>query len=99
MALQSTGNQTEESRLPLGQSEQTEELSSTGWTRAAIDSGVDPKEYEQASPAEDSVRLYLSEMGAVPLLSKADAVFRGRGVQSPFGGLLSEGPLSTLSPR
>ncbi len=70
MALQSTGNEAEESHLPLGQSEQTEELSSTGWTRAAIDSGVDPKEYEQASPAEDSVRLYLSEMGAVPLLSK-----------------------------
>ena len=35
---------------------------------------VDPTEYEEASPAEDSVRLYLSEMGAVPLLNKKGEV-------------------------
>lgn len=78
MALQTTGNRTEDTRLPLGQSEQTEELSSGGWTRAATDSGVDPKEYEQASPAEDSVRLYLSEMGAVPLLTKEGEIVLAR---------------------
>jgi RNA polymerase primary sigma factor len=31
---------------------------------------VESTEYEEASPPEDSVRLYLSEMGAVPLLTK-----------------------------
>ena len=31
---------------------------------------VEAAEYEEASPPEDSVRLYLSEMGAVPLLTK-----------------------------
>jgi RNA polymerase primary sigma factor len=31
-------------------------------------------EYEQASPAEDNVRQYLSEMGAVPLLNKAGEI-------------------------
>ncbi len=31
---------------------------------------VESSEYEEASPPEDSVRLYLSEMGAVPLLTK-----------------------------
>jgi RNA polymerase primary sigma factor len=78
MALQTSGNHTEDTRFPLGQSEHTEELSAGGWTRAAIDSGVDPKEYEQASPAEDSVRLYLSEMGAVPLLTKEGEIVLAR---------------------
>ncbi len=35
---------------------------------------ADAREREQASPAEDSVRLYLSEMGQVPLLNKAGEV-------------------------
>ena len=35
---------------------------------------ADSREREQASPAEDSVRLYLSEMGQVPLLNKAGEV-------------------------
>lgn len=34
----------------------------------------DSQEHEEASPAEDSVRLYLSEMGQVPLLNKAGEV-------------------------
>ena len=35
---------------------------------------ADAQEYEEASPAEDSVRLYLSEMGQVPLLDKKGEV-------------------------
>lgn len=35
---------------------------------------ADAQEYEEASPAEDSVRLYLSEMGQVPLLDKQGEV-------------------------
>jgi RNA polymerase primary sigma factor len=35
---------------------------------------VESAEYEEASPPEDSVRLYLSEMGAVPLLTKQGEV-------------------------
>ncbi len=35
---------------------------------------ADSQEHEEASPAEDSVRLYLSEMGQVPLLDKKGEV-------------------------
>ena len=80
MALQSRQLETDDARMPLGpdedaeesveETDETPELASTSWARPVVEEGVDPTEYEEASPAEDSVRLYLSEMGAVPLLSK-----------------------------
>ncbi len=48
------------------------------WEAPAAAEGTDPTEYEEASPAEDSVRLYLSEMGAVPLLNKKGEVLLAR---------------------
>jgi RNA polymerase primary sigma factor len=57
-------------------SKETEEASDL-WDGGAADSDASPggdyveqTEYEEASAPEDSVRLYLSEMGAVPLLTK-----------------------------
>jgi len=54
--------------------QETEENQGT-WARTENDEEdenlyVEASEYEEASPPEDSVRLYLSEMGAVPLLTK-----------------------------
>ena len=48
------------------------------WEAPTAAEGTDPTEYEEASPAEDSVRLYLSEMGAVPLLNKKGEVLLAR---------------------
>jgi RNA polymerase primary sigma factor len=39
------------------------------------------EEHERASPPEDSVRLYLSEMGAVPLLKKEGEVRLAKGME------------------
>lgn len=75
MALQTQELESDDARMPLGpdveeEGDETQELVTTSWSRPVVEEGVDPTEYEEASPAEDSVRLYLSEMGAVPLLSK-----------------------------
>ena len=59
-----------------------QELDSAKGTWSATDSEdgdaeelyVESSDYEEASPPEDSVRLYLSEMGAVPLLTKQGEV-------------------------
>ena len=62
-------------------------MNDTMTQRSAVEERVDPfswsggppefadsQEHEEASPAEDSVRLYLSEMGQVPLLDKTGEV-------------------------
>ena len=73
MALQTQELESDDARMPLGpdveEEDETQELATTSWSRPVVEEGIDPTEYEEASPAEDSVRLYLSEMGAVPLLS------------------------------
>ncbi len=59
----------DERRLPNERAGRSPGRAERPWTFEAAED-VDPTEYEEASPAEDSVRLYLSEMGAVPLLNK-----------------------------
>lgn len=52
-----------------------------GWTVDFDPENSDAAEYEQASAPEDSVRLYLTEMGAVPLLNAAGEVRLAKGME------------------
>ncbi len=83
MSLQMSENETGDVRLRLAKNGEGEGNVSNGtlWdddsnsgSESDSESEVDPTAYEEASPPEDSVRLYLSEMGAVPLLNKQGEV-------------------------
>jgi RNA polymerase primary sigma factor len=58
------------SALPMDEPSEVRELREPGWYQERDEES----EYEGASPPEDSVRLYLTEMGAVPLLTKQGEV-------------------------
>ncbi len=81
MSLQTRENESEDVRLGTAKEQTGAQADGTFWdddNSADGDGGeeaeVDPTAYEEASPPEDSVRLYLSEMGAVPLLNKQGEV-------------------------
>ena len=71
--------------LPLDATELGADLDAASWDgdneEEEESDAPDPNEYEEASPPEDSVRLYLSEMGAVPLLNKAGEIRLARGME------------------
>jgi RNA polymerase primary sigma factor len=66
--------------VPLGNSDSAE-LSEGSWQPDFELEAEETEELEKASPPEDSVRLYLSEMGAVPLLKKEGEVRLARGME------------------
>ena len=80
MSLQMNDNEAEDVRLKLRKNGAREQTEGAYWddehneAEGASETEVDPTVYEEASPPEDSVRLYLSEMGAVPLLNKQGEV-------------------------
>jgi RNA polymerase primary sigma factor len=57
------------------------ELTDASWRPDFDTESEETEELEKASPPEDSVRLYLSEMGAVPLLKKEGEVRLARGME------------------
>jgi len=66
--------------MPLGSSDPAE-LHEGSWRPEFDVESEEAEELEKASPPEDSVRLYLSEMGAVPLLKKEGEVRLARGME------------------
>jgi RNA polymerase primary sigma factor len=66
--------------VPLGSSDPSE-LTEGSWQPDFDVESEEVEELEKASPPEDSVRLYLSEMGAVPLLKKEGEVRLARGME------------------
>jgi RNA polymerase primary sigma factor len=66
--------------VPLSNSD-SGELSEGSWQPDFELEAEETEELEKASPPEDSVRLYLSEMGAVPLLKKEGEVRLARGME------------------
>jgi RNA polymerase primary sigma factor len=66
--------------VPLGSSDPAE-LTEASWHPDFEVEAEEAEELEKASPPEDSVRLYLSEMGAVPLLKKEGEVRLARGME------------------
>jgi RNA polymerase primary sigma factor len=73
--------------LELKQVERTESAALQASARARssqwdeLESGTEQVVYEEASAPEDSVRLYLSEMGAVPLLTRHGEIGLARGME------------------
>ncbi len=66
--------------VALGSSDPSE-LAEGSWQPDFDMESEEVEELEKASPPEDSVRLYLSEMGAVPLLKKEGEVRLARGME------------------
>ena len=66
--------------VPLGSADPSE-LTEGSWQPDFDIESEEVEELEKASPPEDSVRLYLSEMGAVPLLKKEGEVRLARGME------------------
>jgi len=69
MTMRITKNDSDDSRVVEDTQEARADSRRPTW-QLDLDEDVKASEYEEASPAEDSVRLYLSEMGSVPLLNK-----------------------------
>jgi len=69
MTMRITKNDSDENRVVEDAKETRLDSRRPTW-QLDLDGDVKTTEYEEASPAEDSVRLYLSEMGSVPLLNK-----------------------------
>jgi RNA polymerase primary sigma factor len=78
--IKQAGLETETGRVPLGSPENSE-LQEASWQPDFEVEAEEAEEHEKASPPEDSVRLYLSEMGAVPLLKKEGEVRLARGME------------------
>jgi RNA polymerase primary sigma factor len=70
----------EVARVPLGSSDSSE-MHEGSWRPDFDLESEEVEELERASPPEDSVRLYLSEMGAVPLLKKEGEVRLAKGME------------------
>jgi RNA polymerase primary sigma factor len=66
--------------VPLGNSDHSESPESS-WQPDFEIEAEEAEEHERPSPPEDSVRLYLSEMGAVPLLKKEGEVRLAKGME------------------
>jgi RNA polymerase primary sigma factor len=78
--IKQAGIEPENGRVPLNNSDQSE-MGEGSWQPDFDVETEEAEEQEKASPPEDSVRLYLSEMGAVPLLKKEGEVRLAKGME------------------